>query len=945
MQSDDKDGDNGEAYAKLKHQASVRRARERELERKRARGEISCAECRRLKLKCNKKVPCNSCIRRGCHSICPNGVLTTGQGSRFVLANTDKLHNKLIQMSQRIRQLEDALQISHSSVSGMPHPLLSEPLLAIKSGVDGLTNEENEKEENEVADEEEELATAFGTLTVADSGASRFVGRVAAETLLMNEPDNDGYEHSCMTAGPDSGLERKLPDSLMHAAKGFPLSQPQLPKEELLALLVEHLPTYERATALAEAFLENVSWLPRPIQRDQIMEELLPMIYKGECLDLATRKDDVGKYDGKHRMHNLALALALFACGAASDLTLLSNNLEGKTYHSLALAALNTHSVISPGGASLETVQTIVLIAQYDFFSGDKTTLEAGWKIVSFGLIVAASIGLHRDPAHWNLEPRYIQRRRSVFWEIFCLDKFKSLGTGRPSIFRLQEIDCEFPEDQDAVVDHHGDEREGYAVTRWRHRFVKDVVGPISEHLCLTRPIKYSEILDFDRRIREFVDPPIPPNLTDSGPAAEIRPRMWAMQKELTLLTIHKNFFARAMIKDSENPLRSPFAPSFLAAYASSIKLLRDVRMCFELLPGIILRLWPIWTHCLTSAVVIGSVASNVNQLALANAAFRDLDLAVNLFREGSPHPVARKGLPILHRLRERAITALQNKANETGVSPGMTIPKVEIDETEELSILHGSARLVHRMNRAKAGECSPGSAARRGSTDDASTPKSAATSNTDSSPSVPTPEASFSSQPRQHATGDGTSLALASANSAINSDSSAARLSQAQYSAPSTSTSLDQDIASLFNMIYGPSTNVPGSDAAPSPLEFNQKFPGPQSQTQPIDQQFSPAPNNRFDVSSSFVASSSPWVPEAAQLEAIISSTYGGLQVPSESVPNVTTAAPSYDMTWINDDGSNKPPEFSGDAAQFVEDWRLQAAIEGTYFLTEPEVDARMTF
>ncbi|OCB89593.1 hypothetical protein A7U60_g3191 [Sanghuangporus baumii] len=933
-----KDGDDGETYAKLKRQASARRARERELERKRARGEISCAECRRLKLKCNKKIPCNSCIRRGCHSICPNGLLTTGQGSRFVLANTDKLHGKLIQMSQRIRQLEDALQIAHSSVSGTPHPLLSDPLLAIKSGVDGLTNEDNEKEEAEVADEEEEMTTAFGTLTVADCGASRFVGRVAAETLLMNEPDNDGYEHSFMNAGPDSSLERKLPESLTHAAKGFPLSQVQLPKEELLALLVEHLPTYERATALAEAYLENICWLPRSIQRDQIMEDLLPMLYKGKSLDLSSRKDDMGKYDGKHKMHHLALALALFACGAAGDLTLPPSNSEGKTYHTLALAALNTHSVMSPGGASLETVQTITLIAQYDFFSGDKSTLEAGWKIVSFALIVAASIGLHRDPAHWNLEPRYIQRRRFVFWEIFCLDKYKSLGTGRPSIFRLQETDCEFPEDQDAFVDHHGNEQEG--LTRWRHRFVRDVVGPISEHLCLTRPIKYSEILDFDRRIREFGDPPIPPNLTDSGPSAELRPRMWVMQKELTLLTIHKNFFARAMIKDPENPLRSPFAPSFLAAYACSIKLLRNVRMCFEHLPGILIRLWPIWTHCLTSGVVIGSVASNVNQLALANAAFHDLDLVVNLFREASSHPVARNGLPILYRLRERALTALQKKANETGVPPGMTIPKVEVDEIDELSILHGSARLVHRMNRTKAEVCGSGSPARRGSSDDASTPKSGATSNIDSSPSMPTSETSFSSQPRQQ-------VALAGTSSVVKSDTSAAHPSQAQYSVPSTSTSFDQDIVSLFNMIYSPSNNISGSDATASPFEFNQKFPGPgpQSQTQPTGQQFPPAPHGPFDTSSSFVASSSPWVPEAAQLEAIISSTYGGLQGPFESVPNVTTAAPSYDMTWINDDGSNKAPEFSGDTAQFVEDWRSQAAIEGTYFLTEPEVDARMTF
>ncbi|THG95950.1 hypothetical protein EW145_g7873, partial [Phellinidium pouzarii] len=51
----------------------LRRVRIRELELKRARGVISCAECRRLKLKCDKKIPCSSCKRRGCQHICPTG--------------------------------------------------------------------------------------------------------------------------------------------------------------------------------------------------------------------------------------------------------------------------------------------------------------------------------------------------------------------------------------------------------------------------------------------------------------------------------------------------------------------------------------------------------------------------------------------------------------------------------------------------------------------------------------------------------------------------------------------------------------------------------------------------------------------------------------------------------------------------------------------------------
>ncbi|KAH9981574.1 hypothetical protein BJV74DRAFT_80411 [Russula compacta] len=102
----------------------------KEREWKRSHGAIACAECRRLKLKCDKSVPCSSCMRRGCASICPNGSLVTGQGTRFVLADTDRLHNKITEMSARIRQLEDALAVLHSSVSHdtHPHPLLQRDL-------------------------------------------------------------------------------------------------------------------------------------------------------------------------------------------------------------------------------------------------------------------------------------------------------------------------------------------------------------------------------------------------------------------------------------------------------------------------------------------------------------------------------------------------------------------------------------------------------------------------------------------------------------------------------------------------------------------------------------------------------------------------------------------------------------------------------------------------
>ncbi|KLO17285.1 hypothetical protein SCHPADRAFT_994453 [Schizopora paradoxa] len=100
---------------------------------------LSCGECRRLKLKCDRVFPCKACVKRGCEGICPEGSLVSGRGSRYILANTERLHEKIIQMSDRIRDLENALctlHTEHCLCSGNPvgsHPLLQGPQLLVKA--------------------------------------------------------------------------------------------------------------------------------------------------------------------------------------------------------------------------------------------------------------------------------------------------------------------------------------------------------------------------------------------------------------------------------------------------------------------------------------------------------------------------------------------------------------------------------------------------------------------------------------------------------------------------------------------------------------------------------------------------------------------------------------------------------------------------------------------
>ena len=94
-------------------------------------------------------------------------------------------------MSKRIRQLEDSLQIAQASISPYPHPLLSEDLLSIKSGVDTVTNEGKQDTKEEYDDPA--LVEAFETLSVSARGEGRSIGRLATEvgTINMLKPDYD----------------------------------------------------------------------------------------------------------------------------------------------------------------------------------------------------------------------------------------------------------------------------------------------------------------------------------------------------------------------------------------------------------------------------------------------------------------------------------------------------------------------------------------------------------------------------------------------------------------------------------------------------------------------------------------------------------------------------------------------------------------------------------
>jgi len=85
-------------------------------------------------------------------------------------------------MSERIRSLEDALEIMQAARSDETHPLLQEDLLAIKSGLEVLDHKASTEPDNS------HVLDDFGTLTITARGAMRFLGRTGGTEVSLTCP-------------------------------------------------------------------------------------------------------------------------------------------------------------------------------------------------------------------------------------------------------------------------------------------------------------------------------------------------------------------------------------------------------------------------------------------------------------------------------------------------------------------------------------------------------------------------------------------------------------------------------------------------------------------------------------------------------------------------------------------------------------------------------------
>ncbi|KIJ62737.1 hypothetical protein HYDPIDRAFT_114430 [Hydnomerulius pinastri MD-312] len=585
---------------------------------------LSCAECRRLKLKCDRVFPCQSCSKRGCAEICPDGALTSGKGSRFILANTEQLHAKIIQMSDRIRQLEDALGTVQAKCTTDHHPLLHQDLLRIKNSL-------------ELYSPQTPATHQSRTDSVADEGQ--------ASTSQLTTTDGDRYP-SRQSEDRGSSAEivpaevPRLSPEIEKLSQTFPY--PWLPNNPMRERIYERLPPREEAEYLCAQARLNALWQYNLDPSETWLPNLVHHVYTTPVQDLSFRR--------------LSLLFIMMSIGLLVDLHQQNESPRAEVYHRLARASLCEMNLMDE--PSLDLLQTLFYMIWYLLIFSDKSQAVAyAWSIMGLTVKLAQSLGLHRDGNRWKVIPEESQRRRMLFWELLNLDARLALSLGRPPSLCLDHVDCRRPS---YAVPGMYIVPGAQSYHEWKHGFFLNCLTPVLTTAISAQAQPYVKILEVDSTIRNF---DIPPTLDIFNMEGIRDNRQLTMQqvlvssgREIVLLQLHRNFFTEALSDYDAFSYRHKFAPSAVATYLSATRLIATLKALEEREPQLSKRFMCFWFNAFSGAVALSLIVSRTPFLSLAPFALQELDTVHRLFAKVAEEcPKVAQALPLLTKIAERS--------------------------------------------------------------------------------------------------------------------------------------------------------------------------------------------------------------------------------------------------------------------------------------------------
>ncbi|KAI0354702.1 hypothetical protein OH77DRAFT_1425800 [Trametes cingulata] len=635
--------------------------------KKPGRAPVSCAECRRLKLRCDRKVPCETCVKRGCAALCPDGSMPTTKGPKKVAADVRHL-------KRRVLELEAALQALHGRFTDEPHPLLRGDTTPSQPSENGSSaqgssstggsgaSQSDDSEEIDPDSEEAEIIDAFGTLTLGTRGEARYFGQTSRSEYLIHAP-----ERLAAYATP------KLP----HLTK---LTMDQADKELDVYLvgddigeeMLRCLPTVHKAIHLCEVFFACSKFLWYPLPRDYVMNDILAAVYH----------PIEGSYCHVTKKHGAALLCMIFALGTLFDMDMPAYAAEAHEFYLLARCALRWAPPAFD--TTLASIQALIYMSIYLEMSDCEpahTGSHKAWMLIRQASTLAQSIGLHVNGRKWQLDSEAAAKRGRVFWQLVTHDAWLSFGYGRPPSISLAFVDCEIPKEEDALLST--EDRDDAAFHVWSWQFARLLHTVMTSAFAAKSPT-YAQIFELDRRVRES---PVPQALkvpcgTPETPPAPLHLTMQrlfvTLAREMTLVNLHKPFFSLAVKDASKEPLNHKYAPSVMAVYRSLSRILSAVLAAYRAGPGLAARCGIIWSHSLACAILLCLLITRAPASSLAAPCLIDLDKICNLFEEAAGQSqIASNNIEVIRKLKKQAQAAMSSLRAEDDAAVALELDRL----------------------------------------------------------------------------------------------------------------------------------------------------------------------------------------------------------------------------------------------------------------------------
>ncbi|KAK7033905.1 hypothetical protein VNI00_012529 [Paramarasmius palmivorus] len=672
----------------------------------------SCAECRRLKLKCDRVFPCSSCIRRGCANLCPNGTLEKGRRGflkrleQSLPSNANRTSGdshsgegptevamfvaRDAAMSKRIQELEAALIEAGVQVPGLPHSLAKKTNTSHKRTRNTSPSSMEEDSEPHSASPSSERPTAspvqtnnptsnigedvtigFGTLTIDPQNRAKYIGLSGASAYLSSEVWNCPAEHRKQVESEDASLEDTSSSDI------------QL---KLLSKMAS-LPPFKEALRLSNLYFFNAAYMYEVIPERIFFEDHLGDIY------------EYHQTPGKHiDPDKLALVSMVLAIGQWFDLSQSAEFVKPRSAElfDIAVFAMNINNNVNGAvtTSTIEGIQALNLMALYQLSVRGEGGAEAAWQVLGVACRSLLAQGLHRDGSRWGLPAKELEERRRVFWETYTFDRLQSFTLGRPYSLIDAHHDCEMPSSSDVPLPSDTDSSNKFSHTIWHHYKFRwsTLVGRIEDRAFSARQLTYAVITEVDREINDFyfslpswmhcpaVTRPIEDTVwkrvctshahtngynPDTGlgrvedQRADAQIYTLANNMFIAILLLHRAPFCRALMLEPQKLVRSPYESSVSRVTSAATTIINITRGMYVAHPAHTSRVWYWPFHVFTAAICQAVFVAVAPFHPLAPQAFKSLQAAIQLFEraEGQRAMLARNRVK---NLSEKASAAME---------------------------------------------------------------------------------------------------------------------------------------------------------------------------------------------------------------------------------------------------------------------------------------------